>query len=127
MKKTLLVLTLLLASSLAACGKSETKPEASSSAPASPAVSASPSATQSTGGTTTKVEASAVFKANCVSCHGVNLEGAVGPNLQKVGSKLSKDQVAATVTNGKGAMPSFKGKLNDDEISSLATWLADKK
>lgn len=124
MKKTLLVLSLLLASSLAACGKSETKPEASSSATASPAVSASPSAT--TGGTT-KVEATAVFKANCVSCHGVNLEGAVGPNLQKVGSKLSKDQVAATVTNGKGAMPSFKGKLNDDEISSLATWLADKK
>jgi cytochrome c551 len=126
MKKTLLVLSLLLASSLAACGKSETKPETSPSAPASPSVSASPSATQSTGGTT-KVEATAVFKANCVSCHGVNLEGAVGPNLQKVGSKLSKDQVAATVTNGKGAMPSFKGKLNDDEISSLATWLADKK
>ncbi|MEC0267564.1 cytochrome c [Paenibacillus anseongense] len=122
MKKTLLVLSLLLASSLAACGKSETKP--SPAASASPSVSASPSAST---GTTTKVEASAVFKANCVSCHGVNLEGAVGPNLQKVGSKLSKDQVASTVTNGKGAMPSFKGKLSDDEISSLATWLADKK
>ncbi|NOV04303.1 c-type cytochrome [Paenibacillus planticolens] len=122
MKKTLLVLTLLLAGSLAACGKSPTTPQAS------PSASTSPTATQSSGGTsTTKVDAQAVFKANCVSCHGVNLEGAVGPNLQKVGSKLSKDQVSTTITNGKGAMPSFKGKLSDDEVSSLATWLADKK
>ncbi|MBP1966933.1 c-type cytochrome [Paenibacillus aceris] len=122
MKKTLLVLTLLLAGSLAACGKSQTTPQTSTN----PSASTSPAATQSSGGAT-KADAQTVFKANCVSCHGVNLEGAVGPNLQKVGSKLSKDQVSTTITNGKGAMPSFKGKLSDDEVSSLATWLADKK
>lgn len=120
MKKTLLVLTLLLAGSLAACGKTPTTPQTS------PSASTSPAATQSAGGTT-KVDAQTVFKANCVSCHGVNLEGSVGPNLQKVGSRLSKDQVSATVTNGKGAMPSFKDKLSDDEVSSLATWLSEKK
>ncbi|MDD9272300.1 c-type cytochrome [Paenibacillus sp. GCM10023248] len=121
MKKTLIVLTLLLAGSLAACGKKETPPATSPAATAT----TSPAATQSTAGT--KADAQTVFKANCVSCHGGNLEGAVGPNLQKVGGKLSKDQITGIITNGKGAMPSFKGRLSDDEISAVATWLADKK
>lgn len=118
MNKKIVVLTLLLAGSLTACGKSETTP--------SPSASTTPTASAATGATT-KVDAQTVFKANCVSCHGANLEGLVGPNLQKVGSKYSKEQLTALITNGKGAMPSFKGKLSDDEISSLATWLADKK
>ncbi|GFZ79738.1 hypothetical protein GCM10008018_26620 [Paenibacillus marchantiophytorum] len=120
MNKSFLCLSLLLAVSLSACGKSNTtKPSPTTGTTGTPAATSS--------GTTTKVDAQAVFKANCVSCHGANLEGLVGPNLQKVGSKLSKEQIVAIVTNGKGAMPSFKGKLSDDEISSVATWLADKK
>ncbi|MGG1517230.1 cytochrome c [Paenibacillus oryzisoli] len=135
MKKTsLIVLALLVGGSLSACGKSETTPSATPAATASPSAATSPSATTSGGaggvggGTTTASgDAQTVFKANCVACHGANLEGGVGPNLQKIGGKLSKDQITATVTNGKGAMPSFKGKLSDGDISSLATWLADKK
>lgn len=118
MNKKIVVLTLLLAGSLTACGKSETTP--------SPSASTAPTASAATG-TTTKVDAQTVFKANCVSCHGANLEGLVGPSLQKVGSKYSKEQLTALITNGRGAMPSFKGKLSDDEISALSTWLADKK
>ncbi|WP_227793546.1 c-type cytochrome [Paenibacillus guangzhouensis] len=77
--------------------------------------------------TTTKVDAEAVFKANCVSCHGNNLEGAVGPNLQKVGGKLSKGDIDAVVTNGRGGMPSFKGQLSSEEIAGIADWLSTKK
>ncbi|MEW9699876.1 cytochrome c [Paenibacillus sp. SI8] len=117
MNKTFLCLSLLLAVSLSACGKSNTTP--------SPSASGTPAATSS--GAASKADAQTVFKANCVSCHGANLEGLVGPSLQKVGGKLSKDQIASLITNGKGAMPSFKGKLTDDEITSVATWLADKK
>ncbi|NEW07198.1 cytochrome c [Paenibacillus sp. SYP-B3998] len=117
MKKSLLCLSLLLAVSLSGCGKSKSTPP--------PAASATPAATSS--GAASKVDAQALFKANCVSCHGVNLEGSVGPNLQKVGGKLSKDQITAILNNGKGAMPSFKGRLSDDEINSLAAWLSEKK
>ncbi|MFD0698821.1 c-type cytochrome [Paenibacillus sp. GCM10027628] len=126
MNKSILCLALLLAISLTACGKSNTTPSPSptTSAAASPATS--PSATTSGGGAAT-VDAQSVFKANCMACHGASLEGSVGPNLQKVGGKLSKDQIVTTITNGRGAMPSFKGKLSDSEVGSLAAWLADKK
>ena len=32
-----------------------------------------------------------IVKQSCTSCHGDQLQGAVGPNLQKIGGKLSKD------------------------------------
>ncbi|NQX66191.1 cytochrome c [Paenibacillus alba] len=119
MNKKVVILALLLVSSLTACGKSNSTPSPSSSS------SAAPTATSS--GATTKVDAQAVFKANCVSCHGANLEGMVGPSLQKVGGKLTKEQIVTTITNGKGAMPSFKGTLSADDVNALSAWLADKK
>ncbi|OCT14494.1 cytochrome c-551 [Paenibacillus pectinilyticus] len=122
MNTKIVVLTLLLASSLTACSKSNTTPSAS------PTTSTAPTSSANTGTTTpASADAQTIFKANCVACHGANLEGLVGPSLQKVGGKLSKDQLVATITNGKGAMPSFKGKLSDTDINALATWLADKK
>ncbi|OAS16383.1 c-type cytochrome [Paenibacillus oryzisoli] len=120
MNKKMVVLTLILAGALSACGKSETTPSPSAGTSTAPTASA-------TTGTTTKADGQTIYKANCVSCHGANLEGLVGPSLQKVGGKHSKEQLTAIITNGKGAMPSFKGKLSDDEINSLSTWLADKK
>lgn len=123
MNRKIVLLTLLLAGALSACGKSGTTPSPSAGTTTAPTA---PTASASTG-TTTKADAQTVFKANCVSCHGANLEGLVGPNLQKVGGKHSKEQLTAIIANGKGAMPAFKGKLSDDEINSLSTWLADKK
>jgi cytochrome c551 len=75
------------------------------------------------------VDAQAIYKKNCVSCHGDNLEGKVGPNsnIAKVGSRLQADQIAAVIANGRGGMPSFKGRLQDAEIGALADWLAAKK
>jgi cytochrome c551 len=55
------------------------------------------------------------------------LEGKVGPNLQKVGGRLTADKIVNQITNGSAVMPSFKDKLKDQEIKVLATWLADKK
>lgn len=80
------------------------------------------------GGTAT-VNVETVYKQNCASCHGANLEGRAGPNsnLQKVGSRLSKDQIAAQIANGGNGMMAFKGKLQDNEIGALADWLAAKK
>lgn len=115
MKKSLACLIILLTFSLAACGKSST-----------PSPSATPGAGAGQGAVST-VDTQSIYKQNCMSCHGNNMEGGVGPNLQKVGSKYNKDQIVTLLTNGKGGMPSFKNKLSNDEIVSLADWLSTKK
>ncbi|WP_248924709.1 c-type cytochrome [Paenibacillus hamazuiensis] len=81
------------------------------------------------GAGTVTVDAQAVFKQNCVACHGDNLEGKMGgnTNLQKVGSRRSKDQIVTQISNGGNGMMAFKGKLSDVEINALADWLSAKK
>jgi len=71
--------------------------------------------------------ATAIFKANCVACHGVDLEGGAGPNLTKVGTKMSQVQIAAQINNGKGNMPPFNKILKPAEVTNLAKWLNAKK
>jgi cytochrome c551 len=75
----------------------------------------------------TTVDAQALYTKNCVTCHGNQLEGKVGPNLQKVGSKLSMDQIVAKIQTGGNGMPGFKSQLKDTEINGLAAWLETKK
>lgn len=74
-------------------------------------------------------DAAKLFQNKCSACHGQDLTGGVGPNLTKVGSKLSKDQIATILKDGKtgkiGTMPG--GLLNDSETSQMAKWLAEKK
>ncbi|MDF2961328.1 MAG: cytochrome c class [Paenibacillus sp.] len=84
-------------------------------------------ATQGGGATTANAEA--IVKQNCISCHGDALDGRGNSkmDLQKVGSRLNKDQIAATIANGRNNMPAFKGKLKDEDIAVLSDWLAAKK
>ncbi|MBP2002770.1 cytochrome c550 [Paenibacillus shirakamiensis] len=71
--------------------------------------------------------AEATMKANCISCHGDQLEGKIGPNLQKIGGQLTDEQIFTTITKGNGNMPSFKDKLKPEEIANVAMFLAAKK
>src|SRR5690348_924420 len=86
-------------------------------------------AAQTTTSDSSSAAAVTLFKANCVSCHGDNLEGRVGPNtnLTKVGARKTKDQIVAQIKNGGGGMIPFQGRLKDDEINAIAEWLATKK
>ncbi|RAV09420.1 cytochrome c [Paenibacillus contaminans] len=68
--------------------------------------------------------AEALYKKQCLSCHGANLEGKVGPDLRKVGSKLDEEQIAAILRDGAKGMPAFSKMLNDEEIEALARWLS---
>lgn len=67
--------------------------------------------------------------ASCAGCHGANGEGMpkVAPNLKA----YSDEFVATVLTNGKkghiGAMPSFKGRLNETQEKALATYIRSIK
>ncbi|GGI39225.1 cytochrome c551 [Mammaliicoccus stepanovicii] len=67
-----------------------------------------------------------LFKNNsCVSCHGKDLEGASGPSLKKVGSKLSQSEIEKIINEGKGSMPSKV--LEGKDAKEVAKWLSEQK
>lgn len=68
-----------------------------------------------------------LYKKSCLSCHAADLSGKVGPSLQEIGSKLSKEEIVERITMGRGGMPSFKSRLSEQDIEALGSWLADKK
>ncbi|WP_082233810.1 cytochrome c550 [Halobacillus massiliensis] len=67
-----------------------------------------------------------MFQDSCASCHGGDLEGANGPNLQQVGSKYDAAEIQEIIENGKGggAMPA--GLYTGDDAATLAEWLAEE-
>jgi mono/diheme cytochrome c family protein len=66
--------------------------------------------------------ANPVYVANCARCHGKTAEGRHfrGPSLVsgKVGT-ASADELRNIITNGKGHMPKFGGKLTPQEVDTL--------
>jgi len=68
-----------------------------------------------------------IYKSNCLSCHGDQLQGGMGPALNQVGTSMSKEKIYKQIMNGGGGMPKFGGRLSDDEVITLTNWLADKK
>lgn len=66
-----------------------------------------------------------MYKASCASCHGQNLEGGVGLPLDKIGSKLSAEEIVAVVANGQGTMP--PNLADPATAEQIAGWLAEHK
>jgi len=65
-------------------------------------------------------------KAGCGGCHvlqAAGSSGTAGPNLDD--SSPSEDLVVERVTNGKGAMPSFRGQLSEQEIKDVAAYVVN--
>ena len=100
-------------------------------APAPPGASpgAAPSATPSAepAAPVNAEAATALYKSNCLACHGDQLQGGMGPELTKVGGAMTSDQIYNQIAKGGGGMPGFSGTLSDEEIKTLAGWLAAKK
>lgn len=76
-----------------------------------------------------------VYKAKCASCHGAD-----GKGQTPMGKRLNlKDLASSDVQNkhdselklliqdGKGKMPAYKGKLTDEQIESLVTYIRSLK
>lgn len=72
-----------------------------------------------------------IFNANCASCHagGVNRVVATKTlkkdDLEKY-NMYSKEAIVNQVTNGKGAMPSFKGRIKPQQIEEVADYVLEQ-
>ena len=65
--------------------------------------------------------------AGCGSCHtfaAAGSNGTIGPNLDD--SKPTFELAIERVTNGMGPMPSFRDRLSDDEIRSVAEFVSGR-
>ena len=64
----------------------------------------------------------ALFKVNCVGCHGITARGLVGPDLHSITERLSDKQIIKQVTGGlTPPMPSFE--IDPVNMSNLLKYL----
>ncbi|MED4400961.1 cytochrome c550 [Metabacillus fastidiosus] len=66
-----------------------------------------------------------IYQQSCISCHGQNYEGGVGPQLTGIGEKVSLDEIKDTLKNGRGTMP--PGLVPDEKIDEMADWVSKLK
>ena len=78
------------------------------------------------GGKVATTDGKQVFaQAGCAACHTLKAAGSsgqIGPNLDT--AKPDRARVILRVTNGRGVMPSFKGKLSADQIGAVADYVS---
>lgn len=79
----------------------------------------------SDGGDAVAVDGENLYQKNCAGCHGKDLSGTAGPDISKVGSDHSADDIQAIIENGQGTMPA--GLLKGDDAKAVADWLATHK
>ncbi|KZL51763.1 cytochrome C6 [Nodularia spumigena CENA596] len=77
------------------------------------------------------VSGAKIFSGNCASCH------AGGKNLVQANKSLKKgdlekygmysaEAIISQVTNGKNAMPAFKGRLKSEQIENVAAYVLEQ-
>ena len=72
-----------------------------------------------------------VFSSNCAACHiggGNVVNGAKTLKIDALEKyeMASIEAIKTQVTNGKNAMPAFKGRLKDDQIDNVAAYVLDQ-
>ena len=99
--------------------------------PASKADGGKGSAVASKNATVAPDRGRAIYKANCVACHGAELHGGIGPNLVDStwihGDK--PEEIVATITNGVPAkgMPTWGPILGNEKIGEVAAYIISKR
>ena len=67
-------------------------------------------------------EGNALFKINCVGCHGITARGLVGPDLHSITQRLNDKEIIKQVTGGlTPPMPSFE--IDPVNMSNLLKYL----
>ncbi|WP_226655375.1 c-type cytochrome [Pseudalkalibacillus hwajinpoensis] len=110
--------------SLVACGGGNSESESNNEGSSN---STSNESTEESSGDYDAKAAEATYQTNCLSCHGENLQGKVGPQISDIGSRLSKDEILTVIQNGKGQMPGNILRGDTEKEENLASWLADMK
>lgn len=66
-----------------------------------------------------------VFEQTCARCHGINMDGGVGPSLGPGSAAESKpdESLHTTITNGRARMPSFRNQLTEAQIRGLVEYI----
>jgi cytochrome c6 len=83
------------------------------------------------GSTEILTQGAKVFSANCAACH-MNGNNVVSANKNLKSDALkqygmdSAEAIITQVTNGKNAMPSFKGRLSDDQMKAVAAYVLNQ-
>jgi mono/diheme cytochrome c family protein len=80
-------------------------------------------------------DGAAVYKAKCATCHGTDGKGetSIGKSmkLKSLGApdvqKTTDADLNKIISDGKGKMPAYKGKLSADEIKALVTYIRTLK
>jgi cytochrome c6 len=79
----------------------------------------------------TAQSAADTYKAKCAMCHGADGSGKAAMGTKPLGSadvqKMSDADLTGAITNGKGKMPSYKGKLTDAQIGDLVKFIRTLK
>ena len=71
-------------------------------------------------------EGDALFKMNCVGCHGIKARGLVGPDLHSITQRLNDTEIIKQVTEGlTPPMPSFE--IDSQNMSNLLSYLHSLK
>lgn len=72
-----------------------------------------------------------LYQEGCNTCHGDNLQGGIGPDLQHVGSQLTAAQIQHRIEVGSGPMPAYGAPgdaiFTPSQIADLTKWLSAKK
>ena len=64
-----------------------------------------------------------VYADNCAGCHGADGGGGVGPSLLRITDVLPNEaDEIAVVTDGRGSMPAWDGRLSADEIRAVVAY-----
>jgi mono/diheme cytochrome c family protein len=63
----------------------------------------------------------------CANCHGDDLAGGIGPALgpKSNASEQPDEFLVATITQGRGRMPSFSSTLTEEQVDRLVTHLRE--
>ncbi len=79
----------------------------------------------------TAQSAAVLYKAKCAMCHGADGSGKAAMGTKPLGSadvqKMSDADLTGAITNGKGKMPAYKGKLTDAQISDMVKYIRTLK
>jgi mono/diheme cytochrome c family protein len=71
-----------------------------------------------------------IYKAKCAMCHGADGSKSMMGSKPLSGAdvqNMSDADLTAVITNGKGKMPAYKGKLTDAEISDMVKYIRTLK